>query len=773
MKQVDNGRFLFICYAVLILLTFYGCSNTKYLTEEQELCVSVKLKVSSEVKVNKKEIKKELDKIAVPKLNRETFGVRAKLWVYNATGKAPKKGIKRWLKNKLGEPPYLMSTINPDKVSEIMVGRLNSLGYFNSKVKYKVTSKEKKGKIEYTAIVTTPYTINSMAFPTESDSLNSRVRATRDKTLIKAGDRYDLDVFKNERARIDLILKNQGYYYFNQDYLLFKADTTVGKRTVNITLTVKSDIPDKAKTQYTLEEIYIMPAYTTVADSLKGKADTVEIEGYHYINTDSTFYPKVIIRSVFLKKGELYSRKSHNLTINRLMGIGVFKFVSIKYTDTIIANSGKLNAYLYLTQMPIKSVQAQLEVITKSNNYTGPAATLSFKNRNLFKGVELYIFNMNGGFEMQFGAAQKRFNSYEVGASAQLYIPKFVTPFRIRSVSSMFVPKTKFDLGFRILHRVLYFNMNAMHFAYGYTWKETAQKEYQIDPISINFARLITTTDAFELLLQQNNFLRKSFEQQFTIGSKCSFTYNSLIAMDKKNQYYFNATLDLSGNTIYLFQSLANSRPASQEDPYKVLGFVYSQYSKILTDTRYYLRLNERSKIATRLLAGVGIPYGNSNSMPYIKQFFSGGSNSIRAFLPRTVGPGGYVIPENAIKTGFLDQAGDIKLEGNAEYRFNIISVLKGAIFVDAGNVWLIRKNAELPNGEFNIKRFQKQIAVGAGFGLRVDVSFFVLRFDLGIPLRKPSIVDENKWVINKITFGNNAWRGQNLVLNIAIGYPF
>ena len=174
-----------------------------------------------------------------------------------------------------------------------------------------------------------------------------------------------------------------------------------------------------------------------------------------------------------------------------------------------------------------------------------------------------------------------------------------------------------------------------------------------------------------------------------------------------------------------------------------------------------------------RVLAGVGIPYGNSTTMPYIKQFFSGGSNSIRAFLPRTVGPGSYVLPDSLASKGFLDQAGDIKLEGNIEYRFTIVSVLKGAVFVDAGNVWLSRKNEEFPNGEFRMNRFYKELAVGTGFGLRADISFFVIRFDVGMPLRKPALPEKERWVYNNIRFGDGNWRKQNLVLNIAIGYPF
>lgn len=755
---------------ILLLLTFYGCSNTRYLSENEELCVDVKLKVNSEKKLNKKAVKKELDNIANPKLNKKTLGLRAKLWVYNRVKKKPDTKLRRWLKTKVGEPPVLMSSISPDKTSDIMISRLNSLGFFNSKVKYQVISKRKKAKLTYTVTINTPYTFNTVVFPSDNDTLSTYIKATQEKSIIKPGQQYNLDLLKEERARIDQVLKNRGFYFFNEDYLLFKIDTTTGNKTLNATLIVKDDTPEKAKVKYILEDVYVIAGFS-VDDTTGTKNDTILIDGYHYIDNDSTFKPKVIIRSVFLKKGKRYSRKAHNQTISRLMGMGVFKYVNIKYEDTIIDNEGRLKAFIYMTQIPSKSVQAQLEVITKSNNFTGPSLTLSYKNRNLLKGVEQFVFNTNGGFELQINGIQKRL-SYELGVNTQLYIPKFVTPFAIRNKLSMFVPKTKFDLGFRLLNRVLFFNMRSFHFSYGYTWKQTARKEHQFEPISINFARLFSTTPAFEQLLSENNFLRKSFEQQFTTGSNYSFTYNSLVGQEKKNQYYFNATLDLSGNAVSLVQSIYKHNKPSHENPYKIFGHEYSQYSKISTDTRYYYTISKKNKVATRLIAGIGIPYGNSNSMPYIKQFFSGGANSIRAFLPRTVGPGTYQLPDSLFKRTFLDQAGDIKLEGNLEYRFTIVSFLKGAVFADAGNVWLIRPNAELPGGEFT-KQFYKQIAVGTGFGLRVDISFIVIRFDIGIPLRDPELPENERWVGDNIDFSSSAWRKQNVVLNIAIGYPF
>ena len=381
--------------------------------------------------------------------------------------------------------------------------------------------------------------------------------------------------------------------------------------------------------------------------------------------------------------------------------------------------------------------------------------------------------NLLGSFETQLGGNQSGFNSYELGVSGQLFFPKFITPFQLRHVSTLFLPKTKLDAGFRLLQRVSYYSMTATNTSFGYKWKSTARQEHELDPFAFSFTKLLTTTDAFRLLLLNNPYLRKSFQEQFIIGSNYAYTYNSQIGSVRRSQYYFNGSIQLSGNTLHYIQSILSKQRSTDENPYKLFGYVYSQYSRFTLEGRYFYDITKKSKIAARVFGGIGLPTGNSSTMPYVKQFFSGGSNSIRAFQARSVGPGSYRIPDSLAGKAFLDQSGDIKLEGNLEYRFTIISMLKGALFTDAGNVWLSNKNPQYPGGEFTSSKFMSQIAVGAGAGLRLDFSFFVLRVDMAFPLRVPSLPDNERWVTNKIDFGDPSWRNHNLVLNIAIGYPF
>jgi hemolysin activation/secretion protein len=312
--------------------------------------------------------------------------------------------------------------------------------------------------------------------------------------------------------------------------------------------------------------------------------------------------------------------------------------------------------------------------------------------------------------------------------------------------------------------------MNTFQFIYGYKWKKNIKLEQELNPINVSYTSLANKSAAFTDLLVANPFLKKSYEEQFIAGGSYSFTYNEQLGAEKKIQYFFHLTTEVAGNAFSLAKVIGGEK-ISSGNPLKVAGSAYSQYAKISIDGRGYYNFADKNKLAVRVIAGVAKPYGNSSVLPYTKQFFSGGPNSVRAFQINSVGPGNY--QQSAGTEGFLQLGGDVKLETNAEYRFNIYRYFKGALFVDAGNVWLLKSNPSNARSPFMLSKFLNEFAVGAGIGLRVDVSFFVLRFDLAMPLRKPWMEDNHRWVTNQIDFGSSVWRNDNLVLNVAIGYPF
>lgn len=312
--------------------------------------------------------------------------------------------------------------------------------------------------------------------------------------------------------------------------------------------------------------------------------------------------------------------------------------------------------------------------------------------------------------------------------------------------------------------------MRTFKFALGYKWKEDIRKEHELNPIEVSYSTIRNKSTEFTKLLESNPFLKKSYEEQFIAGGSYSFTYNEQMFQGKKVHTFIQVKSEIAGNALSL-ATLIGGSPVSSENPSTVAGSVYSQFAKLSVESRVFYNLISKNKLAMRVFAGVGKPYGNSSVLPYTKQFFSGGPNSIRAFQINSVGPGNYF--QDTDKQGFLQMGGDIKLEMNAEYRFTIYNFFKGALFVDAGNVWLLKSNPANAGIPFSFKGFADQIAVGAGLGIRVDVSFFILRFDLALPLRKPWVEENNRWVTNHIDFGNSIWRKDNLVLNVAIGYPF
>lgn len=401
----------------------------------------------------------------------------------------------------------------------------------------------------------------------------------------------------------------------------------------------------------------------------------------------------------------------------------------------------------------------------------GPRMNLSLLNRNTFKGAELLSLSLAGSFEAQLSGNTRNLFSYSWNPQVELTYPRFLLPFNLKKTGSIYIPKTHFLLSYNYLKRVSYFDMRTFQFVFGYKWKENILKEHELNPIDVSYTTVGNKSTAFNLLVKGNSFLEKSYEEKFIAGGSYSFTYNEQVIPGKKIQSYIHLNAELAGNLFSLVKVISGSK-VSAEKPATISGSVYSQFAKLSIDYRGYFNFKDKNKLAVRLFAGVAKTYGNSSVLPYSKQFFSGGPNSIRAFHINSLGPGTY--RQNTDSIGFLQLGGDLKLEMNAEYRFGIMRYLKGAIFVDAGNVWLLKSNPENIGTPFIFSKFMNEVAVGTGVGLRVDVSFFILRFDLAMPLRKiPKLEDKFRWVINEIDFGSSVWRGDNLILNVAIGYPF
>ncbi|WP_256014031.1 translocation and assembly module lipoprotein TamL [Desertivirga xinjiangensis] len=757
-------------YFILIpTLIVAACSSTKYVPEGDYLYTgaSVKIEDKNIKKRESKALSGELEGVLRPRPNSRFLGIPFKLWIYNSFGNPKKeKGLGNKIRNKFGQPPVLFSSVKVDYNRDLVQNRLENRGYFRAEVTADSSVKKKTASLTYTAIPGPQYMINSVRFATDSSSLGKALVRTSRRSFLKVGESYDLDVIKSERTRIDNRLKEKGFYYFSPDHILIQVDSSNNQQKVDLVVNVKESMPEKAKQVFNIENIYIYPNYNLADDSLSvdyGKP----YKDFIVVDSTNLFKPQVFERTMFFHKGDIYNRTDHNMSLNRLVNLGTFKFVKNKFVETADSEDNKLDTYYYLSPYPKKSLRAELLGRNTSANFNGTEINISWRNRNAFRGAELLTINAYAGTDIQVSGVNQGNNLLRFGAEANLNIPKLISPFKFNA-SSAFIPRTKIMLGYDFLNRRESYALNSFRTSFGYVWKEDVKREHQLNIFAVNYVQPANVTPAYSALATPGSTFAKAIEKQFIIGPNYNFLYTNTVETRKKNTFYENFNIDLSGNIL----GLAMGANYKDGDTVQFLGARFSQYVKIENDFRHYFNLGYGSQIASRLITGYGLAYGNSSSLPFIKQFFIGGTNSLRAFRARSLGPGttNPVVDRNAIAP---DRTGDIKLEFNTEYRPKFNNILRGALFIDAGNIWLLNEDPQNPQpGATFSKEFLSELAVGTGVGLRFDLSFFVLRTDLAFPIRKPWLPKGERWVFNDIDFSRD-WRKENLVFNLAIGYPF
>lgn len=752
------------------LLILASCSGLRRVPENEKLFTGSKIKFEQDKNINTSKVQSEAKEIVKPEPNAVFTGSRFGVWWYYHTQNQDKK-LQQWLRKKLAEDPVYLSSTNPALVTKALDAMLYNQGFFDSYTTYEIKEHKKTASIVYRLAVKPPYRIANVIYPKDSSDLSKAIVATKDKSLLKPSRRYNLNTLLRERQRIDEQLKQQGFFYFNDKYIEFGADTFLGNRTMNIKLRLKDDMPYNSTRVYKVDAVNIYPDYQLGIDPSVSKR---VIDSVNYFSNIDYVRPAPVIRSVFLKNGRVYNRNDHSLTLNRLMGLGVYKFVNVRLIKSDSSDkTATLTANILLIPLPKKTITSELQGVSKSNNFLGPGVSASFRNRNALRGAELLLVNTRASFETQLNGPYKGLYTYELNPKVELYVPRFISPVHIRS-SSQFVPKTKFGVEYSYISRVNYFDINSYKFTFGYQWKDNIAVDHALNPINIMYFNIYNQSTEFLRLISENPVLGRRYEKQFITGLSYSYFYNQQVYPEKKKPFYFNANLETAGNMVSAFNKLRGQQP-DVDDPLKVAGVNYSQFVKLDVDLRQYFIFGNRrsSMIATRLMAGWGLPYGNSYSIPYVKQFFSGGAYSLRGFPAFSLGPGTYTPPDSLKALFFLQQGGEIKLEANLEYRYTIAGLVKGALFVDAGNTWLNNDNPDIPGGKFHTRTFIRELAVSVGTGIRFDIQYFVLRLDLGIPVRKPWMPEGQRWVIDQFDLSSAVWRRQNLIVNLAFGYPF
>ena len=744
------------------MLFLSACGVTKFVPENDKLYLGASVKIDDKdiSKKKKKILVNDLEGVLRPKTNSKVLGIPFKLMIYNLKSKSG-KGPGSWLSRKFGEAPVLFSTVKVDFNRGLVANRLENLGYFRGTDTTDTVFKgDKKVRMIYHAMAGPQYMINSVRFTTDSSSLGKAVTASSAGTFLKAGDPYSLDAVKAERERINGHLKEMGFYFFGPDDLIVQVDSTNNQNMVDMYVNIKKTVSQKARNIYTIKNIYIYPNYKLNDSTSFSKVNAEMYGDFNVIDPEKTFKPEVFERTMFFNKGDVYNRRDHNLSLNRLVNLGTFRYVKNRFEETDSTGGPGLDVSYQLTPYQKKSIRAEVTARSNSANFNGSEITLGWKNRNTFRAAELLTVSAYISSDVQVSAASKSFNNiYRYGLETNLSIPRFISPFKFNS-NSAYIPRTRISLGYDFLNRPKNYTLTSLRSSFGYSWKESAHKEHQLNILALNMVQPSKVSASYDSLASINPTLRHTIEEQFTIGPMYNFTFTNTAETSRKNTFYYNGNVDISANLPGL-----NS----------LVSTPFSQYFRFENDFRHYLKIGLKSQIASRLIAGYGHSYGQSVSLPYVKQFFIGGTNSLRGFRARTLGPGVYLDPNINLDQIAADQSGDIKLEFNSEYRPKIVGILNGAIFMDAGNIWLKRQESgplARPGIKFS-KDFVKELAVDAGVGLRLDLSFLILRTDLAFPLRKPWLPEGDRWVLNRINFGDRNWRQDNLVFNLAIGYPF
>ena len=685
------------------------------------------------------------------------------LWVYNNWNDSA-KGLKGWLYNKLVSEPVLVSDVRPETRVKMLKTILDNNGYFRSSVSYQLESLKnpKKANVDYEVNAGNPYLLDSIIYISSSGKIERFIDSVARKSrYLQKGERFCVDSLEAERVRITNAMRNRGYYYFRPEYIEFLADSLITPGKIAIKLTIAKNTPDFCRQQFRTGQIH-----TTVLRRSKrhpGTPDTIQTDKGELVVFQPQRIRKNLIPScITFRPGKLFSVRDMDRTQSRMSRLGVFGQINIQPVP-VDTTGEKPVLDVYITCQLERPMEASIEanVTSKSNSYLGPGLIFGLTNNNLFGGAERLSVQLHGSYEWQTGRNRSSvFNSYEVGLNASLAFPRLLFPKFIKRTNRE-LNWTTITLAGDVLNRPHYFRMADVSAGISYEWNTSRHVSHQFTPFKLSYTKLMRTTHEFDSIMAENPAVALSFESQFIPEMSYTYNYDRWFERAKINGINFSFTVKEAGN---IFWGLWRAFGVKGEK--ELFGMPFSQFVKGQAQLVYNRRLLRGSDqwLVTRFLIGAEHAYGNSSTVPYSEQFYIGGANSIRAFTVRSLGPGSYRPPE-ALKNGYFDQTGTFKLELNAEYRFPIISVLHGAVFVDAGNVWLLKKDELRPGGELRAKTFLRDIALGTGVGLRVDIGMMVIRGDLGYGLHAPYDTGVGGYW--------NIKPKDAFAFHLAIGYPF
>lgn len=760
-------RYLVLLVTVIIAFIIASCSATKYVPDGEML-------------LNKVAITGDLGRSSSDELmdyvrqqpNVRVLGFwRINLDLYNLS--RPKDNwFNNWLR-RIGTPPVLFDSTLVERSTDNIRLYLESCGYFDAQVSDTMyVTGNKKCKVVYNVDAGTRYRISSIGYAVNDSALRDIVIADTVNSLLHSGDPFDANVHDRERDRITRLLNNEGFYHFDKDYIFFMADSSYRRYWVvdslillNNQVDSKSDIRESHRRAVVDEVVFFInrqgePALS--ADTLGVGCDTMLLDGYKiYYRAPLVFNPELLINSSFVAPGSYYSVTDMEQTQMRFNNLKLFNMVSVRYNDLPGLDSlgnRRLSCYINLTVGNIQSYSIDVEG-TNSQGNLGGAANLRYSHSNLFRGAEVFGIKYRIASQAQFASGGKeRFYTFETGAEMTLSLPKFIAPWGSKMFTKRNAPTTQLAISYDYQRRPD-FTKSVVATKYGYTWRESKSVTHMLTPLEMNIVNIPHLSEDFSNYIK-GTYLQYSYTNHFIMSLGYSYLFNQRETELSDDVWYFRFDVETAGNLL----SLITKNQKAEDDVKEIWGIGFAQYVKSNVELRYQFSDYWQNKFVYRLYMGVGVPYGNSQALPFEKSYFVGGANSIRAWPVRGLGPGSSKTEQNL---RYHNQTSDIRLELNAEYRFKIVDPLEGALFGDAGNIWALPKTSDDAGASFG-KDFYKEIAFGAGVGLRLNFNYFVIRLDAAVKLHDPSAEEGRRWVI-----ATEPFRARSINYNFAIGYPF
>lgn len=696
-------------------------------------------------------------------------GLPIGLWWYNAFRNS-KTAVGKWFFNTFATDPILISKVNPELRSEVATEVLKYYGYFNGKVTSETFADKKnpkKAKVRYTVTLNEPYTYDSIEyrnFPSRADSL---IKATWNKRKIKKGGQFNAAAMEEERTRLSSLFRNNGYYYFQPNGITYLADSINTPGRIALRIEPKENMPERILRQWKFGETHIRIPKERSGNSRNHIAtnDTLRIRNIEYVYNGKKPPVKIgsLLRNIHIKPGEMYSYEKQQNAFKRLSQMNIFNNISFNLTPR--GESDTLDIHITAELDKPYDFTFELNATSKSNDQIGPGSKISLSRKNIFRGGETLKFTLKGSYEWQTDKNVKGrasvINSWEVGGDVSLAFPRLFFPVIHRRY--MRVPSnTSLRLHANIMNRSGFFRMIRTGGDATYRIFSHSTTTHTVIPFRLSYDMLLSTTAKFDSIAKNNRSIAHSFRNQFIPAMQYTYLYDNTNT-NHRNKTSIEVSVTEAGNITSLLFWAFGKNPATKDK--NIFGNPYAQFIKGTAEMRQLWKIDRNNYIATRIMAGAIYSYGNSEYAPYSEQFYIGGANSLRAFTIRSVGPGSFR-PDSKNRYSYLDETGTLKLEMNIEYRFRIIQDLHGAVFVDAGNIWLMKEDPERPGGEIRLDTFAKQIALNTGFGVRYDLSFLVLRLDFGLGLHAPYDTGR-KGYFNLSPFKDGfAW-------HFAIGYPF